>query len=326
MNTNKVKFSIITPVYNSFNLMENYFKSLEQQKYKNFEVIIIDDCSTDNSYNQLIKYKQNSKLNMKILKTETNSGPGNARNIGIGIAKGEWITFIDNDDWVDTNILEKVEKILVQNQVNCIIYDYYITNGKKKKISHSMYSEKKGLISISDCIISVRNHTIGKFYKLSYCRDKNINFPKLKRCEDVAFVCRAIDACGSVYYMKEAMYYYYQRSASLSNNKKIDEGDMIKAFNILEDTLENKYPNEIKEKSVLDLLYGVLLMMCKAGKSNIEIQEYIKKYEEKYPDWYLCEILHKIGKPKYIFLMCVKYKMINILKILSYIHTKLINN
>lgn len=304
-NTNP-KYSIITPMYNSFDLMGRYFESLNNQTYKNFEVIIVDDYSTDGSYEKACAYAEKSPLTISVYKTEKNSGPGNARNIGMDVAKGEWITFVDNDDWVDNTLLEKVEEVTRQNAVNCVVYDYYITNGKENKIARSMYTGEEGIIS------------------LSKCREKDIRFPNLKRCEDVAFVCRAIDACGLVYYMKKPMYYYLQRQSSLSNNKKLDETDMIKAFGVLEETLGNRYPEEIKEKSVSDLLYGVLLMMCKVGKSNREIKNYIKNYKKKYPNWFQCQSVDELGRAKKMFLIAARFEQVAIMKILAYVHSKLI--
>lgn len=318
------KYSIITPVYNSFHLMNRYFESLNNQTYTNFEVILVDDCSSDDSFEKLKEYSKNTRINIQVYQTDKNAGPGNARNIGMDNANGEWITFIDNDDWVDADLLEKINLIIEKENVNCVIYDYYITSGEDKKIAGSMFCGKTGIIPVSDCMIYARNHTVGKFYKLSDCTENGIRFPHLRRCEDVAFVCRAIDACGSVYYFKEAKYYYYQRKSSLSNNENLDETDMIKAFGILEETLGSKYPVELKEKSITDLFYGVLLMMCKSSKNNKTIRNYINNYCEKYPGWEKCEIINHLGMAKKVFLKAAQYKMIFLLKILTFIHTKLI--
>lgn len=318
------KYSIITPMYNSFRFMKRYFDSLEKQTYKNFEVIIVDDCSTDGSYEKISKYATSSSLRMSIYRTKENTGPGNARNIGMDMAKGEWITFIDNDDWVDSRLLEKVNHVITENYVNCVIYDYYIINGKKRKTARSMYSGERGFVSVPECIVSVRNHAIGKFYRLSGCRENKVRFPEFRRCEDVAFVCRAIDACGSVYYMKEPMYYYFQRSDSLSNNKTMDESDMLKAFEVLNETLADRYQKELGEKSVPDLLYGGTLMMCKANKSSRDIKAYIKRYEKKYPNWTKSKSLKELGKAKKVFLIAVKFRQVMMMRILSYVHSRLI--
>ena len=319
------KYSIVTPVFNSFKLMTRYFESLLNQTFKDFEVVLVDDCSSDGSYEQLKKYCENSPLNISLLKTETNAGPGNARNIGMYAAQGEWLTFIDNDDWVDIRLLEKIEEVLSKNDVDSIIYDYYITNGKSKKIAHSMYFGSGGAVSLSDCMIYVRNHTVGKFYKLSKCINKGIKFPPIKRCEDVAFVMRAIIACGSAYYLDEPLYYYYQRPTSLSNNTSLDETDMIKAFGFLEQDLSVDYSKELTEKSVSDLFYGVLLMMCKAGKCKKEIVSYINEYENRYPNWENTEIIKHLGKAKKAFLKLAKNRNVAGMKVFSIVHSLLVS-
>lgn len=318
------KYSIVTPLYNSFNLMDRYLKSFEEQTYKNFEIIIVDDCSTDDSYFKIREYAEKSQLKISVYQTEKNAGPGNARNIGMDAAKGEWLTFVDNDDWVDSKLLEKIEKVLKEYEVNCIIYDYFLQKENDKKVAHSMYFGKTGPLSISNCMIYARNHAVCKFYKLADCRESEVRYPELKRCEDVAFSCRAIEACGKAYYLKEPLYYYVQRSSSLSNNKYLDESEMIKAFYILEKTIGKKYPEELKEKSVVDLLYGVVLMMCKAGKSNRKISEYISNYNRKYEGWENSKIINHIGKSKKIFVQLAKMRFIIGLKAISWMHTKMV--
>lgn len=318
------KYSIITPMYNSFHLMGRYFESFKKQTFQNFEIIIVDDASTDGSYEKAIEYAEKSELHISVLRAEENSGPGNARNIGMDNAQGEWITFVDNDDWVEITLLDKINNVIDNNNVNCVIYDYYTTDGKSKTPGSSMYYGEQGVVSVKDCMKYVRNHSVGKIYNLEKCKAANIRYPQVRRCEDVAFVIQAIDACGSAYYLKQPLYYYYQRKSSLSNNTKLDHKDMVKAFAILEADLKDKYPDELKEKSVTDVLYGALLMMCKSGKSDKEIRNYIELYEKKYPNWYKCKIINYLGKSKKLFLIFAKYKLVKALKLLSYIHTRLV--
>lgn len=319
---NYPKFSIITPQYNSFDLMNNYFDSLLNQTIKNFEVIIVDDCSNDGSWEKLIEYKKNTPLNITILQSKKNCGPGNARNIGLDNAQGEWITFVDNDDWVVDDFLEKIVDVIENEGVNCVIYDYYTWLDGKTNIARSMYSNKGGHKTVSECMMTVRNHTIGKVYKRELCKD--VRYPNLRRCEDVAYVMQAIAACGSAYYFNEPLYYYRQRPTSLSNNSKMDHADMVKAFSVLEEKYLEDYPLEIKNKSVTDILYGGLLMMCKAGRNNSFIRDYINKYEERYPEWWKCEIINHIGIAKQLFLKCARYRFFIGLKTIAFAHSLMI--
>lgn len=316
------KYTIITPMYNSFKFMKNYLDSFEKQTFRNFEIIIIDDCSTDGSYEKMCEYQKKSLLKIKILRTSRNGGPGIARNSGINSATGKWITFVDNDDWVDVKLLEKINRVIEKNDINCVIYNYYITDGIKNTITKSMYKGKEGIINVSECIKYLRNHSVCKFYKKEILVKNNIYYPTIKKCEDVGFVDIAVEACKKIYYFDEALYYYYQRTNSLSNTKNLNEKYMIEAFEILEKKLNDNYKEELKEKSVTDLLYGVVLMMCKSKKENKKIKEYISDYTDKYPNWYKCEIINYVGKAKKIFLIAIRYKLITVLKIMTWIHSR----
>lgn len=321
------KFSIVTPVYNSFELMKFYFESLEKQTYRNFEVIIVDDCSTNETYDKLLEYKEKSSLNIRIYRNEKNMGPAIARNIGIQKAKGKWITFIDNDDGVEEKFLEKINEILEKEEVDCIVFDYFIK--RKNKIvdkKKTIPLQQEGKVSFTKCLEDMSNHTVGKVYKLSNLIDNKIEFPKLRRCEDVVFTFLAVNVCKEIYYLEEALYYYCQREGSLSNNDYMDEEAMLKAFDILAKKFEKKYPIEIAEKSIRDLLYGVVLMMCKAKKKSKDIRYYIVQYEKKYCNWYRYSIIRKLGISKFIFLVFIKLKFIMGLKLLTIVHTKMIKN
>lgn len=317
-----MKYSIITPLYNSFDLMDRYFDSLLHQTKKDFEVIIVDDCSTDGSWEKLQSFVNSTALDIKICQTEKNSGPGNARNLGVDIATGDWITFVDNDDWISTDLFDKIDYVLVREDVNCVIYDYYTCFNDVTNIAHSMYDGKEGVKTLSECINFVRNHTFCKFYKRLDV--VNVRFPLVRRCEDVAYVLQAIVACGNAYYLKQPLYYYRQRPASLSNNSKMDHLDMVNAFAILEDKYLNIYPLEMKNKSIMDVLYGGGLMMCKAGKSNTEILNYIEEYETKYLEWWKCEIIQYIGIAKQVFLQCAKWHFVLGMKLIAYIHSLMV--
>ena len=329
------KFSIITPSYNSWQFMSKYWTSLEQQTFQDFEVIVVDDCSKDDTFEKLKAYVKSSPLNIKLLQNSENHGPGYTRNRGMKEATGEWLTFADSDDSMDIHLLEKAEAVISTNDraavpINCIVYDYNIVKGKEVSRASSMYGNHRGGVQpISTCIAEVRNHVVGKFYRTE--RVKKISFPELKRCEDVAFVCRAIDACcmdgdkeiGCIYYLKDALYNYEQRTGSLSNDRSLDATDMVNAHQIIREHLGEKYPEEICSKAIPDLLYGGVLMMCKARKSRSEVMKYISDFEVQYPHWYENRIVKELGKAKLVFLMCIKHRYISMLKILTAIHTRM---
>ncbi len=108
--------SIVTPCFNASKYIEACVESVKQQTYTNWEMIIIDDCSNDNSVEvieSLIKY--NSDFNIKLLKNKANSGPAKSRNEGIKISKGSYLTFIDADDLWDESFLETMTQTIQQS-------------------------------------------------------------------------------------------------------------------------------------------------------------------------------------------------------------------
>ena len=111
----KPKISIIIPVYNVEKYLERCLNSIRNQSYDNLEVIMIDDCSTDNSYEICQKYEE--KYNFKLLKNNDNKGLSYTRNRGIKESTGDYIGFIDSDDYVDSNYYESLLKNIKENDI-----------------------------------------------------------------------------------------------------------------------------------------------------------------------------------------------------------------
>lgn len=321
----KKKYSVITPVYNSYSLMEKYFESFLEQKYTNFELILIDDSSTDDSYEKLKKYASTSTLNIKIFQTEKNSGPGLARNIGIEKATGEWITFVDNDDWVTEDFFDAIEQVVNTNKYKSIIFNYNVVKKNRILKVKSLYYGEEGQLDFEDCIRSVRNHTVCKVYNRNSLIKNDIKFPNIRRCEDVAFVLPALSSCEPVYYLDMSLYNYLQRDTSLSNQSTFgDDNNMEYAFNILENKFLDKYKQQMLDKSITDLLYGSVLMKCKNKCSRKVIVDFLVRYEKKYPEWYYSTIISELPIFKRLYLQQIKSKNVLGLRLLTYIHSKVI--
>lgn len=318
--------SIVTPVYNSFELMGNYFSSLEAQTSKDFEVVLIDDCSCDDSYKNLLEFAQTSQLNIHVEKLESNSGPGVARNRGLELSQGEWVTFIDNDDWVTLDFIEKLLDVAVDKSIGSVVFDYYTKSDKRASVSHSLYYGEEGVIGINDAIIAVRNHTWGKAYNLNKLRTANIKFPPLRTAEDMAFVSQALVACQSVYYLQQPLYYYYQRNNSISNKSRFGVNNTMKAYEVLQESIGKDYDKELKEKSVVDKLYCGVKTLCNESYSSHDIRNYINNYCSYYPEWWNAPIVKRIGKAKQLFLLFVKWRFVFMARLMAGFHRFLINH
>lgn len=121
-------FSLIIPCYNVIQFINQGLETLVNQTFKDFEIIFIDDCSTDDTYNFIANYKDKSSLDITLIKNERNCGPGQSRNNGINIANGQYITFMDSDDWLEHTFFEEMYNCIIKNNaemVQCDFYRYY---------------------------------------------------------------------------------------------------------------------------------------------------------------------------------------------------------
>lgn len=279
--------SIIIPCYNSFNLMDRCLKSLENQDFKDFEVIIVDDCSEDTSYEDLINFQIKSQLNVKVYKAVVNSGPGPTRNLGIDNCQGEYITFLDSDDWVEPDWLMQITQILNQDRaIDCVFFDYYMQHGSSNKQRRMVENFDEGYISKHDALLFANSSTWGKFYKAQIIMKHNIRFPNIRRNEDMPFNKIAIANCEKYYYCKKPFYHYVIHDDSIMHNAQFDtEKNAIEAFGVVQKALGEHFPVEIEGIFIKELLYSTVLTMSRLSKSDDEIKRHIEKYETLYPNW-----------------------------------------
>ena len=126
----EVYFSVIIPCFNSATYINRCINSLNKQKFKNFEAIFIDDCSNDETY-KILKDYENLNNNFKVLQTNENSGPATARNLGISVARGKYICFLDSDDWWFKYKLSTIHEYSLNNTEEIFCHNELLFLNKK---------------------------------------------------------------------------------------------------------------------------------------------------------------------------------------------------
>ena len=235
--------SVIIPVYNIEKLLSKCIESVISQTYSNIEIILIDDGSTDSSGNICDEYlSKDSRIKVFHKK---NGGLSSARNYGIKESTGNYLFFLDSDDFVDSNIIKKLYKNLIDTNSNISISNRinYYDNGKKYvrfyngndvKIFNKMESlEEMNLYNYFDM------SSCGKIFEKKLFDD--ILFPEEKLCEDYYIMYKIIDKCSSIVYVPDVYYYYYQRFGSISKNPRIN-WDFVNAAKEQCTFISAKYP------------------------------------------------------------------------------------
>ena len=311
-DTENPKYSIITPMYNSFSLMNRYFDSLNNQTFKDFEIIIVDDCSTDSSYEKAFEYAKKSDLNIRVLKTEKNFGPGNARNLGISVAKGDYILFLDSDDYLSDVCIEKLNDV---ENYDILLFDY--NRIKKSRIipCQTLRKHFSDLISREEVILWATTNVCGKVYKRSILLQEKIVFPNLIRYEDFVFFVKSVTVSNTIKYLDEELYNYVDNSSSIVHAYSDKGLECAKdAFSILKNDFKT-YPVEIIEALYIREILYVCVKEQLTNYNEETLNKTLKEIEEQYPNWKNNKYVKHFKIIQKLILNIVRFKLFQLLKL-----------
>lgn len=218
----KTKISVIVPVYRTAKYLKRCFDSILNQKFQDFEIIIVSDGPDEDD---LICEEYYKKFPDKITHyiKGVGKGLGGARNAGLDVAKGEYISFIDSDDWVDVGFLKDMYDCIIQGQdvdiVQCGTNIVCEMNLDKKIIAsdNNYFSiEQNGIIALSNDIFGKVNVcSWNKLYKRSLIQKYNLRFPEKMCNEDDYFTWAYWSVCQKIYFVPKKLYNYVRRADSL---------------------------------------------------------------------------------------------------------------
>lgn len=252
MQSNTAKLiSIIIPCYNCENFIQKTIESLNQQTIKDFEVIIINDGSTDNSLLKIKKLLSNSKLDYNIL-NQNNAGVSIARNIGIEKAKGKYIYFLDSDDYIESNWCEKLDSIINSYDLDMIFFNYNVIIGEKRKVNTNLYDDYYKVKDSSNVIKEVLSkkfnyHICATIIKKEIIINNLLTFtPNSKYGEDHEFLIKALSKSKNVMIIPDSLFNYCIRTSSATGSFTKGRLDSIySALRVYKYICENYYNSEI---------------------------------------------------------------------------------
>lgn len=278
------KISIIITTYNIDKYINRCINSIVNQSFKDFEVIIVDDGSTDRTRVLLNKIK--NKLDMiKIIYTK-NLGPNGARQKGFLIAKGEYILFVDGDDWIEDNTLEILYKKICEFDYDIIGFKYilYYDDMNKKTSEEKDFKYLENDEYLKETLkCNIIPSMWSKLIKKDFIVKNNINFKTDILCaEDLVFTCELGMYNPKACVLENKLYYYFQRSNSISNTITSKLLDVDKATNYIKDMLieRNILHQNIDEFEYLCFIHNYY-MRVKIMYEDIEIGKILYKQWKK---------------------------------------------
>lgn len=302
-----IKVSIIVPVYNTEKYLKKCLDSLVNQTLDDIEILIVNDGSTDNSQEIINEYKEKYSQKIKCFKKQ-NGGLSDARNYAVPHALGEYIGFVDSDDYVETDMFEKMYNLANLENLDLVECNFIWEYPNKIKKDFGIHCS-----NIQDFFIYSRVMVCNKLIKSSVLKNNNITFPKDLRYEDIEFFYKLIPFIEKYGLLENTFYHYMQRENSIINTNNLKTSDI---FNILNNIIEfyklnnlyADYKSELEYLYIRFLLGSSFLRIIKIKDTNIRKQLLNRTINELYlnfPNWKKNKLL-KIKTKKNIY-----YKTIN---------------
>ncbi len=272
--------SVIVPIYNVEKYLRKCLDSIVNQTYKNFEVIMVNDGSTDGSEELAKQYLIDNRFR---LFNQSNQGQGAARNLGIDMSKGDFICFVDSDDYISTQYLENLWAALINNKadiVQCGVQrvweDGRSANLHPDSLKYKEYSDIKTYIQAAAFSVC------DKLFKKELFH--GLRFPKGIKFEDFALSPQVYERAKKIVFIPDLLYFYRWRKDSTTTSVKI-QPDILKAQHLLENSKFGERNRDILEIFFIRQVMGSLLwsmMLC--NESKVKIIEIIDEGIKKYPD------------------------------------------
>ena len=247
-----IKISVIVPVYNARVYLDRCLDSLIKQTLEEIEIIIINDCSTDRGIEIMDHYQKTYPDKIRLIHLEKNRGPGGARNVGLSIAKGEYIGFVDSDDYVDHSMYEQLYHIAKEGNYDMVDCGFHNMKAKQCALSTTIHSWGNLNLEKRRLLVAYPGFIWSKIIRHSILTDHHLLFRENVAFEDMDFLPIVFLHLTRVYATNLVLYHYTNNTKSITSTgeSRIQVGARMSALRILFGTFKtygifNDYKDEL---------------------------------------------------------------------------------
>lgn len=317
---NQPLISVIVPIYNVEKYLNQCIDSIVNQTYRNQEIILVDDGSPDNCPQMCDDWaKKDNRI--KVIH-KSNGGLSDARNFGLENATGEYVTFVDSDDWLELDGIEKLVNPLKKKDYDIVIGGFYYNSSNSETSKYSKDNTESTVFKTIERMLSgteINHSSSSKLYRLKLFN--NIKYPLGKYYEDNLTIFKVVNNSNLIYLIDTPIYHYRKHSDSITQSTKNLTNKMNDFFDAIYDThcfLINRYPSLQKYITAFSLKHSLTILdLLKENKS--------KDIYLKTKNWINSFTIKNIIKSNIPFQLVIKillfrlneslyFKLINILK------------
>ncbi len=307
-----MKVSVIVPVYNVYDYLDKCLNSLVNQTLKDIEIIVVNDGTPDNSQEIIDKYVKKYS-NVSGYKKK-NGGLSSARNYGLKYAKGEYIAFIDSDDFVEVNMLEEMYKKAKVDNSDIVICDYLSLEENETRYMNCHLKWNKD--SKKEYLLSPPNAWIRLIKKEIMDKEK---FTEGLYYEDLDINPRLLLHANKISYVEKPLYNYLVRSGSIMGQKKFNE-KLLDIFKVLDNNkklLEKDYFSEVEYLYITHLLRTATLRFLDYPEAYEYLDKINKIMKNDFPNWNKNMYYKKSSRKMKLICFCAIHKLYFILRIVK---------
>ena len=327
--------SVIVPIYNASKSLDECISSVCSQAYKNFELILIDDGSTDSSLEICRKYQQTD--NRITVIHQANAGVSAARNAGLALAKGKYFCFVDADDEIEPSMLEKLHEVAVDSHSELCICGFKSYSKKKTKYFSSQGPQEEELSGKRELAKFVAKHYLewlvssscGKLYKSIQLPSGGFD-PRISLGEDLKFNIEYLQGVNKIVVISDCLYCYNNTRGSLTKSYKAGHFEAIcdiysTTLRFFKSLSSNDYSFDLKNVNYKLFSFSISFMYQEimAGKTIKESRSFISEVcNEKLVQEAICD-LPRISLIRKLYVVGIKRKDVFLLWFMSYLVSKL---
>lgn len=319
------KITVVVPVYNTAKYLPSCVGSLINQSVDSYEVLLINDGSTDNSLEAAEELQRKHPDIIRVI-SQKNKGLGGARNTGIDNASGEFIMFVDSDDTVKPNALASLCNEITKAQADIIIYGLEYVDEQGNTLSKTAeLGEERLVFTLSErpLILATDPSACNKLFRTSLFRDNNIYFPEHAWYEDLRTIPKLMLEAEKMVFIKEYFYNYLQRPGSIMHSTNIDKNsDMLDSVEEVVSYYEKRgaYDKYFTELEFLALFHIMTLCTYRVAVNDPKhplLGRFYDYTERRFPGYrdnrYIGEYLSLKNRTLYNLSVKKKYRSIGLL-------------
>lgn len=310
------KTSVVVPVYNVQDYLENCVRSILNQTEKDLEILLIDDGSTDGS-SALCDRLAAGDPRVRAVHQE-NRGLGGARNTGIDAAAGDWLMFVDSDDTLEPRAIEACLKAAEEAGAGIAVGAFRTVDPAGRELA--VFREELPLgerLALENCpeLLFMTPSACAKLYRAGLFKDSGLRYPPRVWYEDIRTTLKLLPGAGGVAATDYICYNYLQRPGSIMNNMQLARNrEIIDAFDDLlgwfqKEGLFERYREELGYLTLFHVYLTASVRVLRADRRHPLLEEFRKYAAGRFPDYRNNKYLYKLGKKRRLLFRLLERRM-----------------